>query len=204
MDNKVCAISALAIVANTLQGLKGFVANAQGLGVQVEKPYVAAARTALQDTRGKINAANRRLAGTHMYEIQGFPTGTAAGTVSALLSTTEDEAKWKPWHVIPVKHIAQAASSTWNVKADVDPSHYRNFRVILANGTKLLVTKLPSPSELREAQLKKKTNEAEQDKARRRQAILSREANAAVKEPDAFDPWRNYQPSVKGTNKGRE
>ena len=126
MDNKVCAISALAIVANTLQGLKGFVANAQGLGVQVEKPYVAAARTALQDTRGKINAANRRLAGTHMYEIQGFPTGTAAGTVSALLSTTEDEAKWKPWHVIPVKHIAQAASSTWNVKADVDPSHYRN------------------------------------------------------------------------------
>ena len=48
---KLRTIAELAVVAYTLQGLRGFVANSQGVGVQFEKPYIAAARAAFQDPR---------------------------------------------------------------------------------------------------------------------------------------------------------
>ena len=198
--NKYRTVSSLTVVANTLQGLRGFVANAQGLGVRVEKQYIAAARVALQESNGKISDINRNIAGTLLFEVQGLPSGTSASTVVTLLSTSADESAWKPWIVIPTKHTAQVSSCMWQVRADCDPSHYR---VVLPGGDKLIISKLPSASEMRAAQEVKKQLETEADKARRRKNIIANAVGSAPTHDDDFDPWRNYKPEGKGKGKSK-
>ena len=67
--NKFTTVNSLTVVANTLQGLRGYVANAQGLGVRIDKRFIAAARAVLQECNGKIFEINRNIAGTLLFEV---------------------------------------------------------------------------------------------------------------------------------------
>ncbi|CAE7804996.1 unnamed protein product [Symbiodinium sp. CCMP2592] len=167
--NKFTTVSSLAVVANTLQGLRGFVANAQGLGVRIEKRYIAAARVALQESNGKVFEVNRDVAGILLFEVQGFPSGTSAATVVTY------------------------------VQIVIRPSFVLYF---LKKIKKLIISKLPSASEMRAALDAKKKLETEADKARRRQNIIANSRGATCHDDD-FDPWRNYKPEAKGKGKGK-
>lgn len=105
-----------------------------------------------------------------------------------MMNTTNDESKWKPWKIIPTKHIPSASFCTWHCKADSLPPA---DCVILENGRKLTITALPSSFELWKQKAAAELAKAEKAKEDRRQRILKEQDTV----PDPFshpDPWANW------------
>lgn len=153
--SNVQTTQALSLLVNTLDGVKGYVANAQGLGVRVSKEHLAAARALLQSESTRLTPANRALVGRLRFIIKGLPLNTSAQQVISLLaSNAVGQAKWAPWHAIPMKMIAVGRVCHWTVKADTEPPA---LRLILQNDFEVVIEKTDTPVELatkqKEAQL---------------------------------------------------
>ena len=179
-------VSALTHLASTLQGIHGFVANTHSIGVRVELQHVHAARV-LQKPNPRLNEVNRGIYGMRLFEVSGFPLGTTAAAVTTMLSTTSNDDDWKPWIVIPIRHIKRGQLCAWLVRADAAPF---TTRVILGEGThKIVINEMPTKSEMLLFQRRQKSERAEADKAIRRNKIL--EATLHVDPPG--DPWQNWR-----------
>lgn len=193
-------ISALNHVAATLQGIKGFVANAHSLGVRVELQHVKEARI-LQKPNPRISAVNATVFGKKLYEVSGFPAGTSASVVVNLLASTKDGSNWKPWLIIPVKHITRGPLCAWIVRADEDPC---DWRMILGEGEfKLVVNSMPSKAEVVQTQRRKQVEQSEADKAARRTKILHETFKPEHHSTDAWQQWREHQANKPGKGKGK-
>ena len=195
---KFATIAALAETCKTIPGVRGYIANASSLGVRVETQHLALARQALQLPSAKISAINQNIAGKFTYALQGFAVGTSAKAVTEMMNTTRDESKWKPWVIIPTRHVPASNHCTWHCKADIEPSL---TRVILDDGRKVTITPIPSRHEQWKQNLEEKQAKADQDKEARRQKLVAGQES----DPDPWhhdDPWRAWTPS-KGKSKGK-
>ena len=115
--------------ASTLDGVHGYAANRQGLGVRVHGDHVAAARTALQ-----------QLTGTHQVSLLSVRTSTKSKAfLCTSLQTPSQSSEWSAWAVIPLKPKSKGngVTATWIVKSDKPASHPR---LILPGGHKLIIT----------------------------------------------------------------
>ena len=178
--NKIGNIHDLVTVTNTLKGVKGYVANAQSLGIRVEKMGV------------QFTASNQGVAGTLRFVARGFPANLSAPTIVTTLACPAEESAWQEWHVIPYKSQIQGNTRTWFLKADVAPSH---DRLILPEGWKITFCQQLSTQEafLQKEKEKKQFNEAA--KAQRRANILSKAAQSDLQPPEPTDAWANWKGS---------
>ena len=192
--SKFSTIAALAEICNTLPGIRGYTANTQSLGVRVETQRLALAIMTI------INDHNKAVAGKLTFALQGLPVGTSAQAVTEMMATTRDENKWKPWKVIPTKHIPAAQSCTWHCKADEPPPA---DRVILQDGHKLIISQLPSKFQIWKQKNEERQAKAERAKEDRRQRIVSEQDTVPDNVPD--DPWQQWKPTTgKGKGKGKD
>lgn len=190
--NKIGHIHDFVTVTNTLKGVKGYVANAQSLGIRVEKMGIAAARAAIQHPV-QCTASNQGVAGSLRFVARGFPANLSAPTIVTTLACPAKESAWQEWHVIPCKSQIQGNTRTWFLKADVAPS---NDRLILLEGWKITFCQQLSTQEVfffRKEKEKKQSNEAA--KAQRRANILSKAAQPDLQPPEPTDAWANWKGS---------
>ena len=160
--------------------------------------YVAAARQALQGNNLRITGANTVVAGSYRFLSQA--PNTPAGVIVQTLASPADNSDWKAWNVIPVKCTTGADSSTWTIKADQEPPA---DRIILHDGRKVVITKMPSCSEQFELKQKNELAKREAAKAERRtNLLLSAPARGNPRDvEETSDPWAQAlkQRSVNGT-----
>ena len=185
------SLSELQTVANTLAGVAGFVANAQGLGVRISIDHVAAARKVLQPTLA-VNQQNAHVAGLTRFLVQGLPKDMSAEGVTFVMANPSEGSNMEAWHIIPFKRTAQSHTCSWIVKADKPP---KTERLVLEDGYKVLISKLPSPSEVLQQKQEQRRLEAELSKAQRRDQLTS-------KEPETVDPWSDFLKS-RGMGSGK-
>ena len=89
--NKIHTIHELSVITDTLAGIRGFVANLQGLGVRVEKPHIACARAALQTSSSTYIELNNGVLGKKKFWVSGWAITCARQTVvTALANPTTD------------------------------------------------------------------------------------------------------------------
>ena len=190
-SNKIHNAHELTTVSNTLKGVRGFIANAQGLGVRVECDSLAAARSSLQMPSTRFTQTNQHVKGDLRFVAAGFPLAVSAAAVVKCLASPAQDSPWASWHVIPYKSTIQGSTRTWYLKADQPPLLKR---LVLTDGTKVTISEQQTAQEAVQEKRRSMQQQAEIGKAKRRQDILSR--TAASSEPFSnTDPWSNWNSS---------
>ena len=179
-------LAALTELANTLAGVRGNVANSQGLGLRVEHAHIAAARKALQPER-EMHKLSEGVVGSQTYLVQGLPLETSANAVVHCLAHPLEGSPWKPWRVIPGKRTVVSDNCNWTVRADEEPA---NERLVLQTGHKLVISRLPTQSEKIKQNMQQKQDETERKKRERREALRKQEAQP--ENANKLDPWAEY------------
>ena len=180
----------LAIIANTLQGVRGFVLNKQSLGVRVNNDCVAPARQALQGSNPRINGVNTTVAGTLRYQTHGWLLNTSAAVVVQSFASPVENSGWQEWRVIPFKCSTGPDSCSWAVKADVEPP---GERLILHDSRKIAIVKILSAGERFELHMQEDLAKREAAKAYRRANILKPpQESKATAQNESVDPWSDF------------
>lgn len=107
-----------------VQGLRGLVRLADGLGVRVERTEIAQARELLCSDDSRFGASNRHVIATIFFEASALPAAWAdlreAQKVAKLFAELAT-----PWHVFPIRFwidVGDRESCTWVVGAAAPPA----------------------------------------------------------------------------------
>ena len=178
----------LLLVVNILQGVRGVIANKQGIGIRVEAKH-AAAELALQPER-RTTPGMSQVAGRHRFEILGWPVNTSAATVAKVLAQCVADSGWRPWCVLPLAHTHKV-----NTRARTPQN-----RLILADRTKLLINELPTAEVAKKQQIGRKLAATKGGGTQRRLDARQASADTSHIQPD---PWQAYlnQSHKRGTAK---